>query len=477
MLKIITLAALATINCISYAHPEHGNFPPEHPSDHPEHPSDHPEHPSDHPEHPSEAESAEGDNAAVLKQVEALLAEIHKAYKEAAGITETLTITFPNPMGESESSTVQLVIGENSGSIVVQDQATFVYANDKVYATLNGVDNCYVEADATKGFYDGLAAITEGGGGVPAWSLALRSSEDLDVWADALNMFGLPDITIVSLETKEIDGNSFQVIGAVSPAGRLEITVNDAKQITGLVAFMSQPGMPEIQIPIVAATSFDAVTTASTFDAGERKKYDSLEAMFMANMPEMPGGGGPEQQESKMNGKQAPEFTLERMDGSGKVTLSDLKGQVVVLDFWATWCGPCKRGLPGLNKFDAWVQEEGLKVQVFAVNVWEEGQDEKVKKFWADNKYTTKVLMGSADEKLTENYKIGGIPTTAIIGIDGSIVEIHIGYAPGMDEKLKASVMKALGGAEEPAKPDHPEHPESPSDHPDHPSDHPDHPN
>ena len=396
---------------------------------------------------------------------------MHKAYKDAAGISETLTIDLPNPMGESETMTVELVVGENSGSIVAQDQATFIYADNKIYATLNEVDNAYVEGDASDGFYAGIVAMTEGGGGVPSWSLAFRASDDYEVWLDALNMFGFPGMTIDSLESKEVDGKNVSVIGSAGPAGRIEVTVNNAKQITSIVASIAQPGMPSMEIPINAVTSFDEVTTVTTFDAGDRKKFNSLEEMFMANMPEMPEGAGGASPESKLTGKTAPDFTLERMDGSGKVTLSDLKGEVVVLDFWATWCGPCKRGLPGLNKFDAWVQEEGLKVQVFAVNVWEENADEKIKKFWADNKYTTKVLMGSADKKLTENYQISGIPTTAIIGTDGKIVEMHSGYAPGMDEKLKESVIKALGTAMESAKPDHPEHPS------DHPSDHPDHPN
>ena len=446
MLRIITLIALATINCVSvtHGHPDHSgdkpDHPSEHPSDKPDHPSDHPsEHPSDHPEHPSKQTA--DDASAAAKKAKSLLSAVHKAYKEAAGIDETLTIYSHNPMGDPETFTVHVLLGEDSGSIADAEESTFLWTGGKVIALMEEVPNSYVEVDAPDGFSAGLFALTNGLVRVPAWSVTMRYSDDYDQWIQGFNMFGTPDLSVVDVTTDTVDGASVEVIGVEGTGMRFEITVNADNQISGYVATMSQPGMPEYVIPITAETTFAKLSKPITFEVGDYKKYDSLQSMMMAGMPGMGGGG---EASGSLTGSDAPDFTLERMDGSGKVTLSALQGQVVVLDFWATWCGPCKRGLPELNKFDEWVAQQGLEVQVFAVNVWEEGQDEKVKKFWADNKYKTKVLMGSADKKLTANYKISGIPLTVIIGRDGTIIEQHSGYAPGMDEKLKKSVEKAL---------------------------------
>src|SRR5271156_5222659 len=86
-----------------------------------------------------------------------------------------------------------------------------------------------------------------------------------------------------------------------------------------------------------------------------------------------------------LKGKTAPDFSLKTLDGKD-VKLSDQKGSVVMVDFWATWCPPCRASLPHVQKVsaDAALAQKGLKV--FAVNDKEDA--DTVKKFLTDNKYT-----------------------------------------------------------------------------------------
>ncbi|MBD3165821.1 redoxin domain-containing protein, partial [bacterium] len=111
--------------------------------------------------------------------------------------------------------------------------------------------------------------------------------------------------------------------------------------------------------------------------------------------------------------KDAPGWTL--MDASGNpVTLSDLQGSVVVLDFWATWCGPCRMAMPEINEFTR--EHGGDKVHVYSVNVWENAPG-KARVFMEKHDYEMTLLFGSDD--ITKLYEVTGIPTLVVIGPDG----------------------------------------------------------
>ncbi|MCB1019432.1 MAG: TlpA family protein disulfide reductase [Acidobacteria bacterium] len=120
--------------------------------------------------------------------------------------------------------------------------------------------------------------------------------------------------------------------------------------------------------------------------------------------------------------KAAPDFTLTDADGN-EVTLSKLKGQVVLLNFWATWCGPCKIEMPWFIDFQRQYKDRGFTV--VAVSLDEEGWD-VVRPYAEEMQFNFPVVVGNDDlaEKFGDMY---ALPTTFVINKQGEIVDTHTG--------------------------------------------------
>ncbi|HTE05267.1 MAG TPA: TlpA disulfide reductase family protein [Planctomycetota bacterium] len=121
-------------------------------------------------------------------------------------------------------------------------------------------------------------------------------------------------------------------------------------------------------------------------------------------------------------GKHAPDFTLKDAQGV-EHSLSSLRGKLVVLDFWATWCGPCKAAMPGVQKLHERFKDKG--VVVIGVDGFERSADADPAGYMAGKGYTYTLLLHG--EALAESYAIEGLPTFLVIGDDGVVLAREIG--------------------------------------------------
>ncbi len=133
-----------------------------------------------------------------------------------------------------------------------------------------------------------------------------------------------------------------------------------------------------------------------------------------------------------MVGKPAPDFTLSKLTG-GEITLSEIKADVIVLDFWTTWCGGCINSLPNIQELHNWATEKDNSVAIYTINVKEE--PETVAEFLKEKNLDMTVLLDRDRVALTA-YKGVGIPHVVIIS-KGVIKQVHIGGSTDSGQMIK----------------------------------------
>ena len=133
----------------------------------------------------------------------------------------------------------------------------------------------------------------------------------------------------------------------------------------------------------------------------------------------------------------APPFTLAAR-GGGTVSLEQYKGQVVMINFWASWCGPCRQEMPLLETI--YKKYAKLGFTMLGVNV---EPDSKAADAWLKDMTVTFPILYDTDSKVSKLYDVAGMPSTVIIDRHGNLRKLHRGYKPG-DENEYLDSIRAL---------------------------------
>jgi peroxiredoxin len=134
----------------------------------------------------------------------------------------------------------------------------------------------------------------------------------------------------------------------------------------------------------------------------------------------------------------APTFALESRDG-GIVSLENLRGQVVMVNFWATWCGPCRQEMPHLEALHQ--KYSSLGFTLLGVNV--EDDREGATQFLAETPVSFPVLFDPKSE-VSQLYNVVAMPSTVLIARDGTMRFIHHGYKPGYESEYQNQIRALL---------------------------------
>lgn len=134
----------------------------------------------------------------------------------------------------------------------------------------------------------------------------------------------------------------------------------------------------------------------------------------------------------------APNFTLKSNTGKN-IKLSELRGQVVLLNFWASWCGPCRQEMPLLEKLQQ--RYSALGFTVLGVNVEEDSS--KARTLLKDIPVSFPILFDTQNT-VSKQYKVSAMPSTVMIDRDGNMRYLHKGYKPGDEAQYKKWVKQLI---------------------------------
>jgi peroxiredoxin len=363
-----------------------------------------------------------------------------KAYLAVPALRDTMTYVVMAPGSEKEPKKLEYGFGAGTDAYVRDPLLTVVAAGDKMFLTRSDAPGAYVAVPYRGDFGAALNGIVGDQGSLfEPPPVAMRTGKGIDAWIDSLRFKLLaPPLRITG--NQRIEGPGGKALDEIRfEADNGQVTLRlDAKThfFASMTAEMRPPGAPAGTGIHIDATFAPQVLPSAAgvvhFEPGNRREVKNLAALTSNRLAV---------------GSPAPDFVLETLDGH-KVALHDLRGSVVVLDFWATWCAPCWKTLRETQGLFDWAAKEHLPVAVYGVDALEQLPTAEEKKtqsaaFWKSQKFTMPTFL-DPDSVAFRAFGAPGLPSMVLVAPDGTILAFHASLFPDMLETLKTEVRKGL---------------------------------
>lgn len=265
-------------------------------------------------------------------------------------------------------------------------------------------------------------------------------------FASALAAPTLKSIGTDKVEGVECDVVRFEAPGSDADTQIIEIAIAAEDHLPRRVTRSRKPEKPDDKITSRVTTMTEVAANDGVLGAFVLNTPDGF--MVKSETPRKPKPEAPEREQGPRQplaergllakGTEAPAWTLKDIDGKD-VKLSDYKGKVVVLDFWGSWCPPCRAAMPGIQRLHEKYKDRG--VAVVGMN-FERNAAANPAKFMKDNGYTYNLVLKA--DSIADKYKVNGWPTFYILDRQGRVLWSAVGHDPSHEEQMARVIEEAL---------------------------------
>lgn len=403
---------------------------------------------------------AQPEALALLKQVVKTYQQV-PAYEDEGGFTFSITV---NDKPQTESLPLRLAF-ERPRKLALDAGEIRLVCDGKTVTTLQAATKKYMEQEQPKDFSADwilsgpVGAILQGGPEQLPVTTILR----LLMAPDPLKEISEQAISLsLAPEPKKVEGQELSVLQLVQAKGPpVLLCVDPETHLLRRIELVVPDEVLQARAPANTTLSdFSAVWTSGPVQTEKPPKPETFaftpppdySKITPAEAQKLASG------KSSLVGRDAPEFSLTVLDGPDKtktVSKADLAGKVVLLDFWATWCGPCRVELPEIQSLtESLAEDHPDKVAVIAVSQDRTPEDAPLRELVEDSLKGLKVSLdpkvGSValdpDQAIGEAFAVTGLPTIVLIDPKGVVQRVQEGYGEGVVDSLKADIATLLDG-------------------------------